>query len=285
MDSSHFLCRFSRPASLVIFMICASGSGASAQQAPASATIDTDRINSSNNPLNPSLVVNLQNYYIPALKGLPDLNANLSILRALTPFEVGGIGNLLRTSIPLVGRPEADGGMTQGIGDLTMFDILVMQTEPFGWGLGPLFVAPTADDDRYGAGKWQAGGAAAFAASQDWGLFGTLATYQHSFAGNEDRPTVNSATIQPFVFVNLEDGFYLQSTGAWSFDFENHDYYTPVGLGLGKHWAIDEDFSINTYVEPQYSLFSSGDGNPRWQIFAGINFQYSLAGVKRKRSD
>ncbi|WP_313605788.1 hypothetical protein [Rhizobium sp.] len=199
---------------IVADALLASAPTSHAQQPPGSGKTETESVNSSNNPLDPLFVVNLQNYYIPKLEGLTDRHANVTILRALTPFEIGGAGNLLRTSVPLVGRPDVDGALTEGIGDLTLFDILVMQTEPFGWGLGPLLVAPPLRRSDTGAGKWQAGAAAAFAAPQDWGLFGRLETYQRSFAGNRARPDVSTATIQPFLFFNLSNVFYSQSTGA-----------------------------------------------------------------------
>lgn len=56
-------------------------------------------------------------------------------------------------------------------------------------------------------------------------------------------------------------------------DFKNRDYYTPIGLGVGKHWALTTSLSIDAYVEPQYSVIATGGGVPRWQIFAGLNFQ------------
>ncbi|GGG09185.1 hypothetical protein GCM10010924_42630 [Rhizobium wenxiniae] len=55
-------------------------------------------------------------------------------------------------------------------------------------------------------------------------------------------------------------------------DFKNRDYYTPIGLGVGKHWALTTSLSIDAYVEPQYSVIATGGGVPRWQIFAGLNF-------------
>nr|WP_099057404.1 hypothetical protein [Rhizobium sp. ACO-34A] len=272
-------------ASMVTYLLLLSTQAgiASAQEAALPSGSDArNAVNASNNPLNPAFVINVQDYYIPSLSDLPDrMDANVGIVRALTPFEIDGVGHLLRTSIPLVGRPNFDGSLSNGIGDLTMFDIIVMQTEPFGWGVGPLFVAPTASDDRFGSGKWQAGIAGAFAVPQDWGLFGSLTTYQHSFAGDDWRDDVSTLTVQPFAFINLPNNFYLQSSGAWSFDLEKDTYYMPVGLGIGKHWVITDDFSINTYVEPQYSIQSKGLGNPDWQIFMGINFQYALSGLKK----
>jgi hypothetical protein len=56
-------------------------------------------------------------------------------------------------------------------------------------------------------------------------------------------------------------------------DFKNHDDYTPIGRGVGNHWVLSTSLSINAYMESQYSVIATGDGVPRWQIFAGLNFQ------------
>jgi hypothetical protein len=83
-------------------------------------------------------------------------------------------------------------------------------------------------------------------------------------------------TAQPLITYNLPQGFYLRSTGVWTFDLGNHVSYIPVGLGVGKVWTFGHGNTINAFLEPQYSIFRSGVGVPTWQIFAGINFQFTL---------
>ena len=244
---------------------------------------DTEVVNKSNNPLNPAIVVNVQDYYIPSIEGAPGLQANAGILRALTPFQLGDQVHLMRSTLPVVGAPAADGGIDSGVGDLLVFDILMKQEKGFAWGAGPLVVFPTAESRKYGAQRWQLGGAGGFAAPRDWGLFGTLATYQNSVGGGGTRPDVSTLTVQPFLFYNLPDNFYLQSAGAWTFDFENDTHYMPIGLGLGRHWQVSRLVSFNTFIEPQYVVSNRGAGTPDWQLFAGINFQYSLADVIARR--
>ncbi|MBL4542164.1 MAG: hypothetical protein JKP98_23635 [Rhodobacteraceae bacterium] len=97
--------------------------------------------------------------------------------------------------------------------------------------------------------------------------------HQASFAGHGDRADVNNAAFQPLVIAQLGNGWYARSTAIWTYDFETDNYNIPLGLGLGK--VIKTDTAIvNLFVEPQYSVVSSGDGLPEWGVFAGVNLQF-----------
>lgn len=238
--------------------------------------ISNDDLNDTNNPLNPAVTLNLHNFYIPDLGGPLERDANAFFLRGLFPFLIGDTPNLVRFSIPFITEPTLlDHGHTTGWGDLVVFDIAVFEQEGWAWGVGPVLGAPTASEDRFGNGKWTAGLAGGIVVPTDWGLAGGLATYQKSFAGDDDRKDVETLEFQPIIFYNLDQGFYLQSTASMFFNLENDTWSVPVGLGLGKMWHLNEDIKMNAFIEPQYTVASSGSG-PDWRIFAGVNFSYSL---------
>ncbi len=233
-------------------------------------------INAANNPLTPKITLNLQDYFLPLLNRLGGRSANQFLLRGLVPSNAFGVPQLIRFTLPVVSNPTFPTGTDTGLGDLTLFDLAVFPMKGMAFGVGPLLVAPTASNRTLGAGKWQAGAAAVAIAPQDWGLLGLLATYQHSFAGDDSRLVAQVITAQPIVTYNLPKGFYLRSTGVWTFDLGNHVSYIPVGFGAGKVWTFDHGNAVNAFVEPQYSVFRSGVGVPSWQIFAGVNFQFAL---------
>lgn len=104
------------------------------------------------------------------------------------------------------------------------------------------------------------------------GLFVNLQT---SVAGNKNRDDVNSDAFQPFGMYQLNNGWYLRSTGVWTYNFENNNYAMPVGLGIGIGKVMVTSKSvINAYIEPQYSISTRGSGQLEWCVFAGINFQF-----------
>ncbi len=142
------------------------------------------------------------------------------------------------------------------------------------FGIGPQITAPTAIEDELGSGKWSAGFAnVLFNASDPKFQWGYLLTWQASFAGDDDRADVNAGAFQPFLFYQLGDGWYLRSSGVWTYDFETDNYAIPIGLGVGKVIKL-ESTVVNMSVEPQYSVVHEGPGQPEWGIFAGVNFQF-----------
>jgi hypothetical protein len=232
--------------------------------------------NDANNPLTPKITINLQNYYIPELIGVPDADANQFLLRGLVPHETFGTPQLFRFTLSIATAPTFPDGDTTGLGDLTLMDLFMFPGKQVSFGVGPMLVLPTATDDALGAGKWQAGVAGVAVAPQHWGLLGGLVTYQHSFAGDDDREDVSLLTFEPIIFYNLPEGFYLRSSATWNFDIENDTYYIPVGLGIGKVFQLNEKTTMNAFIEPQYTAAYDGIGAPRWQIFAGVNFQFAI---------
>jgi hypothetical protein len=98
---------------------------------------------------------------------------------------------------------------------------------------------------------------------------------QHSFAGDEDRPTQNGLQAQPFFIYNLPQAFYLRSTATWNFDLQRGDFYIPVGLGAGKIWKTENGTTLNLFVEPQGTVAHEGV-SPKLQVFMGFNMQFPL---------
>ena len=234
-------------------------------------------VNQANNPLTPVITVNFQDQAQPELDDL-DQGSNAFLLRGVLPFKLGGVKQLLRYTLPVVSAPDGKGGTTTGLGDLNVFDVF-----PFLWkakrmefGLGPQFTFPTATKTATGTGKWQAGAVALAVAPRKWGIVGVLLTWQHSIAGDSTRPAQNSLVSQPLVIYNLPSGWYLRSTAGWSFDLEHSNYAIPIGTGAGKVWLLHGGKTVNVFAEPQWTLAHDGVGQPKFQVFAGLNLQFPI---------
>ncbi|WP_420996885.1 hypothetical protein ACKI2N_028610 [Cupriavidus sp. 30B13] len=231
--------------------------------------------NKSNNPLNPAPSLNLQNYYSPRLYD-SNAHSNDFLLRGTLPVlpgELVGVPQILRATVPLSTRPQADGSYATGLGDVNIFDIFLLREHGTQIGVGPLLTMPTATSRELGTGKWQAGLAAVVVDPTPARLLGALVQWQHSFAGQSDRPTVQSLTFQPFGIFNFPGGWYARSTGVWTFNLRSNDYYIPLGLGAGKVWKEGKTI-FNAFIEPQYSVAHKGAGQPQWTVFAGLNMTF-----------
>ena len=230
-----------------------------------------------NNPLANMKALNFQNYYSPELTG-SDYTANSLWVRYAQPISVGDTNWLLKASLPLNTYPDFanNGEKTTGVGDFNVFAAYLMDVgnPAISFGVGPLLTFPTAQDDLLGSGKYSVGFAnVLFNATSKQFQYGYLLTWQHSFAGDDNKPTVNQGAFQPFGIFQLGGGTYLRSVGIWYYNFENDNYSVPIGVGIGQ--VVKRGNTIyNFYIEPQYSVVDEGAGVQKWQILIGFNMQF-----------
>lgn len=90
--------------------------------------------------------------------------------------------------------------------------------------------------------------------------------------GDEKRPDVNLTTFQPFMFYQSGGGTYLRAAPVWAYNAKNSSYSVPMGLGIDQV-TKQKKTVYNVLIEPQGSVAGKGLGQPRWQIFAGLNLQ------------
>jgi hypothetical protein len=262
-------------ASLVLFArdAWAQQSNVDQSQSVDAGSSEVNDTNAANNPLESLVTVDVQDRFVPSPEGFPDRNASQGLLRVAVPIDTFGLHQFVRIILPINATASVQGGPNTGVGDLQVYDILPFQVGKFTLGAGPLIAAPTARGDAYGSGRWQAGTAAGVIAPYSWGLLAVLVTYQHSFSGSGSGPAGGITTAQPFFFYHFSHGVYFRSSGVWTFDTFHHSQYIPLGFGFGKVWKNSSGDIVNLYIEPQYSVFQSGIGSPKWQIFAGATFK------------
>ncbi len=219
---------------------------------------------------------NLQNYYIGELTESGE-DANQFWLRYAKPFSAGGSNWLLRASLPVNTFPTPPHGDKEtSVGDLNLFTAYLIDTgnPAVSFGIGPQLTAPTAGKDELGSEQWSAGLVnVLFDATSPKFQYGYLATWQASFAGEDDREDVNIGAFQPFAFYQLGGGHYLRAAPIWVYNFENDNYSVPIGVGYGK--VIKGEKTVyNVFVEPQFSIADDGPGQPEWQIYFALNLQF-----------
>lgn len=258
---------FRSPTSLVLLLLVSA-------HAYAQDHATTDQANEANNPLTPKITINFQDQWATELYESDD-DTNAFLLRGLIPHRLGGPGQLFRFTLPVMTVPTATGDTT-GLGDLNLIDLFPFKAGPIEIGIGPQFTFPTASRDETGTGKWQAGLANIVIAPQRWGLLGGLLTWQTSFAGDDDRDEQNSLSFQPFFIYNFPKGWYARSTATMTWDFERNVHVVPIGAGIGKVFVRESGTSINVFAEPQWTLDHKGAGQPKFQIYAGVNLQFPI---------
>ena len=241
--------------------------------APTGHEVSAAEIAKSNNPLSDMTAVSWENYYAPTLYGLPGVNANTQDMRAV--FVAGR--QIIRATVPVQTTPVGQGQYKSGLGDIAMFDAIRIsqQGAKNEWAAGPLIVAPSATNTALGTGKWQGGAALVGIFPLGAGsIMGLLATWQHSFAGSDDRKKTQVSTLQPFATYSIGSGYYVRSSAVMVFDFENNRYLIPFGAGFGKAFRAGNHL-VNAFIEPQFTVYHKGAGQPSWQLYMGIKWQWA----------
>ena len=238
-----------------------------ATQAMAQASVENLQ-NTSNDPLTPKMAFEFHNYAQPVLTDRPASGADQGYFRFVLPHASFGVDQMMRASMPVVASSWDPERAVNGVGDFTIFNLAVHYFGTVKTGIGPLLVVPTASSPALGTAKWQAGVEAVVSAPHAWGLTTLLASWQQTLDGSG----LQTVTAQPLLFFNLPDRFYLRSTGIASFEI-GKNAVVPVGLGLGRVFELPNGASLNTFVEPQYSVIQNGPGVAAFQVFAGVVIQ------------
>ena len=207
--------------------------------------------------------------------GAPDGSAYFFNINPVIPVTVGDWNLINRALIPAVvsvdgfiqGTPGIPEGVPSedrktGLGDIN-YSLFFSPAKASGfiWGLGPSINLPTASKDQLGSGKWSAGPT------------GVLLIW--SFAGDDDRSSVNQMLIEPFINYNLDGGWYLISdmilTANWNAS-SSQRWTVPLGGGAGKLFKIGNQ-PINSRLEAYYNVVTP-DAGPDWQVVFTFQFLF-----------
>jgi hypothetical protein len=229
-----------------------------------------EELKRANDPMANIKALNIQDYIVSKLYGLPDQQLNQLLVRYSQP--IGSF--LLRATMPFVTTSADAVSPTSGLGDFNLFAIYSFPSNNgIKFGIGPNITFPTGTHDL-GSGKWQAGlSALAFLANSKVIQLGSLMQWSGSFAGDANRPDISILTPQIFFIWQLGAGFCLRSTGVWTFNLKNGDYNVPIGLGVGKVIKSGK-VVFNIFAEPQFTVLAQGIGQPKYQTFVGFNSQF-----------
>lgn len=204
---------------------------------------------------------------------------NVTNIQPVIPFNLTEDWLLIsRTIAPVIYQPELVRGQGSefGLGDINQA-LFIGPSNPGSiiWGVGPIFLLPTATDKRLGADKWGVGPAGVALTMRGPWVFGVLAQNIWSFAGDSDRDDVNQFLVQPFVNYNLGDGLAIGSvpmiTANWKAD-SGEKWTVPIGVQVSKIMPIGK-LPINWILGGYYNVEKPTNGAD-WTLRFQVNFMF-----------
>ena len=161
-------------------------------------------------------------------------------VQPVVPVSIDEKWNLIsRTILPIVSQSDIypGAGSQSGIGDIVQslfFSPKAPTASGWIWGAGPVFLLPTGSDDLLTADKWAAGPTGVMLKQQGPWTYGALANHLWSFAGNNQRASVNATFIQPFLSYTTPTAWTFGANTENTYDWEHQQWSVPLNVTVGK---------------------------------------------------
>jgi hypothetical protein len=235
----------------------------------------------SQNPLSPlysDLNENSTNFGVGQLDG----TQNVLLVEPVIPIRLTPNFNLVtRWITPVIWQPQLAPGVDSefGLGNIApqFFFTPAHQGDGFVWGLGFNGWLPTATDKTLGINKWGGGPTAVALWIQGPLLTGILAS--NTWAGDQTHGSsvtgdrINQMALQPFIFYNLPQGWYVASLPIISADWtvSDHKWTVPIGGGIGRVIPVGGmianfrfDVYYNRLLDPAPGITDIGDWSAKF---------------------
>lgn len=200
-------------------------------------------------------------------------------IQPVYPVRLGGTWSLInRLIVPVLSNPAVAPGQDRknGLGDI-VYEGFFSPAAQGGliWAVGPIVQMRTASDDRLGSGKWSAGPAAlVLSQAGPWSL-GALLTQLWSFAGADDRASVNQGQIQPIASYKLDAQHSIAYAGTitvnWQEDRSSQRWTVPLGVTYSTLTKPAGFVPVNYIAGAGYNVIRP-DAAGTWFVRMQVNF-------------
>ncbi|MDS9468280.1 transporter [Paracoccus sp. MBLB3053] len=200
-------------------------------------------------------------------------------IQPVVPFSISEDWNLIsRTIIPVVWQEDIAGesGSQSGLGDvLQSFFFSPKEPGPGGliWGVGPVFLLPTATDELLGAEKWGLGPTAVVLKQNGPWTVGGLANHVWSVAGEDDRNDISSTFLQPFVSYTTPTAWTFALNTESTYDWKGEEWSVPINMMISKVTNISGQ-PISFQAGARYWADAPENGAEDWGVRASITMLY-----------
>lgn len=185
-------------------------------------------------------------------------------IQPVLPFELNDDWNLIsRTIFSVMDQKDVALGSQSGLGDTvqTLFFSPSKSSGGLIWGVGPVFLLPTATDELLGGEKWGVGPSAVLIQQEGSYNLVLLANYIKSFAGDKNRADISSAFVNPVVSKNIPGGWTFGVQLEHTFDLES-DHDSGVGSAFISKVTQISGQTLSFSLVPKY-WYETTDNSPK----------------------
>lgn len=200
-------------------------------------------------------------------------------VQPVIPLTLNDNWNLIsRTVVPIAWQHDIVGpsGAQFGLGDISQSLFLSpSKTGASGivWGVGPVFLLPTATDPLLGGQKWGAGPTAVVLKQFDGWTVGLLANHIWSFAGDENRNEISATYLQPFISYTTKDAWTFTLSTESTYDWGANQWSVPIGLQASKLVLLGKQ-PVSLSASVRYWAESPENGPDGFGFRTGVTFLF-----------
>lgn len=248
---------------------------ANAQDAPAETAADLAKKLA--NPIASLISVPFQNNLDV---GIGEYNGSRNTLnfQPVIPITLSPNLNVItRMVMPIVSQHDITGPGTKqsGLSDTTVSALFSPSNGKNGltWGVGPIFLAPTATDKFLGTEKLGVGPTAIVLKQANGWTYGALVNQIWSIAGKDDRADVNQLFVQPFLIYNWKSGAGLNAVAEITQNWEGDAttaFFIPSITGVTKLGSQ----TVSLVFGPRIPLAAPSGGKPDFGVRGGVTFVF-----------
>lgn len=159
-------------------------------------------------------------------------------VQPVIPFSVSPDWNVIvRTIVPVIDQTDVVPGTGSqfGLGNTTQ-SLFLSPKKPGAdgivWGVGPVFLWPTATEDELGPDKWGAGPTVvALKQTGPWTV-GFLGNHIWSYAGDDDAEDISSTFLQPFVNYTTKKATSFTFNTETTYDWKDSEWSVPINADV-----------------------------------------------------
>jgi hypothetical protein len=198
-------------------------------------------------------------------------------IQPVIPFSLNEDWNLIsRTILPLVSQGEfPNPEMNEsGLGDTTASLFFSPKKPTAGgwvWGVGPVFLLPTATHDMLGAEKWGAGPTGVVLKQSGPWTVGMLANQIWASGGDSSRVNVTTTFLQPFVSYTTATHTTISANTESTYDWKASKWAVPLNFQVAQMFKIGSQI-LQGMVGARYWATAPDDGPEGW----GLRVQLTL---------
>jgi len=200
-------------------------------------------------------------------------------IQPVIPFSLSENWNLIsRTILPVISQQDvvAGAGTQSGIGDITQSLFFSPKKPTAGgliWGVGPVFLLPTASKDQLGGEKWGLGPTVVLLKQESGWTYGMLANQIWSVAGTANRADISSTFLQPFLSYTTKSfttyGLNTESTYNW----EAKNWSVPLNLTVTQLLKVGQQ-RLTLQGGVRYWADSPDSGAHGWGARVTVTFLF-----------